>query len=92
MTCSSCGEPLLSPLERTRGVCASCHLLSPRSGNLHASEQASAFPSSRDSPGEILDSTAAPSTPLNHQSPAQDVVPERDSNDSNTSEEAGSTR
>ena len=92
MRCSSCGEPLVTPLERTRGFCASCHVLSPRPSKKRASEQNATFPASRSSLGDNLDGTIAPPTPLSHQSPAQDDVSARDSNGSNTSEETGLSR
>jgi hypothetical protein len=92
MTCSFCGEPLLTPLERTRGVCASCHLLSRQPGSQRESKQVAAVPSSQDPPAEILEGRIAPPTPLSHQSPAQDDVRGRDSNDSNEAEETGLSR
>ena len=92
MTCSFCGEPLLTPLERTRGVCASCHVLSRQSGNQPAPGNSATTPPPQISPGEILDSTAAPPTPLDHQSPGQEAVPDRDSNGSNASAETGLRR
>jgi hypothetical protein len=32
MTCANCGAELVSILERTRGVCAGCHVLYPTRG------------------------------------------------------------
>jgi hypothetical protein len=92
MTCSFCGQSLISALERTRGVCASCHVLSRQSGDQPAAGNSATTPPPQISPGEILDSSAAPPTPLDDQSPAQDDVPGRDSNGSNTSEETGLSR
>jgi hypothetical protein len=92
MTCFFCAEPLLSILERTRGVCAACHVLSRRTTKQRASEEEEASPSSQDSPGKSIDRVAAPPTPRDDQPSAQDVVPDRDSNGSNTSEETGLSR
>jgi hypothetical protein len=92
MTCSFCGQPLISALERTRLVCASCHVLSRQSGSQRAGGHSATTPPQQISPGEILDSTAAPPTPLDDQSPAQADVTARDSSGSNTSEETGLSR
>jgi hypothetical protein len=80
MTCSFCSRPLISVLERTRGVCASCEVLSRQSGNQRTGGQPATTPAPQNSLGEILESTAAPPTPLDDQSPAQDDGPDRDSN------------
>ena len=92
MTCSFCDQPLISALERTRGVCASCHVLSRQSGNQRAGGDSANTPPPRISPGEVLDITAAPPTPLANQTLAQDDVPARDNNASNTSAETGLRR
>ena len=92
MTCSFCGQPLISALERTRGVCASCEVLSRQSGNQRAGGHSATTPPPLISPVEILDNTAAPPAPLDDQPPAQDVVPDRDSNGSNEPEETGLNR
>jgi hypothetical protein len=92
MTCSFCGQPLISALERTRGVCASCHVLSRQSGNQRAGGHSATTPPPQISLGKILDSTAAPPAPLDDQSPAQDDVSDRDSNGSNASAETGLRR
>jgi hypothetical protein len=92
MTCSFCDQPLISALERTRGVCASCHVLSRQSGNQRVGGDSATTPPPQISPGEVLDSTAAPPTPLDDQSLAQDDVPARDSNGSSTSAETGLRR
>jgi hypothetical protein len=92
MTCTSCGQPLISALERTRGVCASCHVLSRQPGKPRAGDHSVTQPPTNVSPGEILDSTTAPAAPLDDQSPAQDDVPDRDSNSSNASDETGLRR
>jgi hypothetical protein len=60
-----------------------------QSGNQPAAGKSATTPPPQNSPGEILDSSAAPPTPLDDQSPAQDDVPGRDSNGSKTSEETG---
>jgi hypothetical protein len=39
MKCSACGGPLLSILERTRGLCASCHLFASTTGKQHVIER-----------------------------------------------------
>jgi hypothetical protein len=92
MPCSFCDQPLISALERTRGVCASCHVLSRQSGKQGAGGHSVTPPPPHVSQGEILDSTAAPPRPLDDQSPAQDDVPDRDSNGSNKAEETGLSR
>ena len=92
MKCSFCDQPLISALERTRGVCASCQVLSRQSGNQRVGGHSATTPTPQISPGEIVDSTAVSPTPLDDQPPAQDVLPDRDSNGSNTSEETGLSR
>jgi hypothetical protein len=92
MKCSFCGEPLISALERTRGVCASCEVLSRQSGNQRAGGHSATTPPPQISPGEILDSTAAPPATPEDQPLAQDGVPDRDSNGSNEAEETGLSR
>jgi hypothetical protein len=92
MTCSFCGQPLISALERTRIVCASCHVLSRQTRNQQTGGHSAATPPPQISLGEILDSTVAPPTPRDDQSPAQDDVPDCDSSGSSTSEETGLSR
>jgi hypothetical protein len=92
MTCSFCGQPLISALERTRLVCASCHVLSRQSGKQRAGDCSATPPSPHISPDEILGSAAAPEAPLVDQPPVQGGVSDRDSNGSNEAEESGLSR
>jgi hypothetical protein len=39
MKCSACGSSLSSILERTRGICASCHLFASTTGKPHVVER-----------------------------------------------------
>jgi hypothetical protein len=42
MKCSRCGQPLLSVLEQTRGLCATCHLFPQSVGTARANERSQA--------------------------------------------------
>ena len=44
MKCSRCGQPLMSVLEQTRGICATCHLFPEFVGRSRVNEPSGAAP------------------------------------------------
>lgn len=82
MKCSRCGQPLLSVLEQTRGICATCHLFPESRGIVGVSEGEASVPTELQ-PGTPAgpETTAGESEAPGVDAPAPAVAPELDGND-----------